>query len=90
MRGLTTVDFGVANDSIIELSSLDLDTIKSLLLLTNLEHKKFLITENDKPIATIVPADEYQKTVPISKKKLSEQELISILAEYEKELDSII
>lgn len=89
MNGLAAVDFGVATDSTIALNSLDYDTIKSLLLLTNLEHKKFLITENGKPIVAIVPADEYQKAVPTSK-KLSEQELNSILAEYEKELDCII
>lgn len=89
MNGLAAVDFGVATDSTVALNSLDCDTIKSLLLLTNLENKEFLITENGKPIAAIVPADKCQNSVPASK-KLSEQELNLILADYEKELDSII
>lgn len=86
VEGLVAVDLGVATESRIALDSLDLDTFNSLLLVTNLEQRKFLITEKGKPIAAIVPADAYQEKVPC----LSEQKFDSLLDEYEEELDRII
>lgn len=89
MEGLVAVDLGVATESKIALDSLDLNAFNSLLLVTNLEHKKFLITEKGKPIAAIVPVDECLGHVPCSS-KLSKQKLHSLLDEYEEELDRII
>ncbi|SKC73954.1 hypothetical protein [Maledivibacter halophilus] len=89
MNGLAAVDFGVATDSTIASNSLDSNTIKSLLLLTNLEHKKFLITENGKPIAAMVPAYE-EKNTDLPSKKLSEHEINQLLDEYENQLDNLI
>jgi prevent-host-death family protein len=86
VEGLVAVDLGVTTESSIDLDSLDLNTFNSLLLKTNLEHKKFLITEKGKPIAAIVPADEYNPCL----NKLNEQELNSLLDEYEEELDRMI
>lgn len=89
MEGLVAVDLGVTTESRIALDSLDLDTFNSLLLITNLEQRKFLVTEKGKPIAAIVPAKDYQMNVPYVN-KLSEQKLNSLLDEYEEELDRII
>lgn len=89
MEGLVAVDLGVTTESKIALDSLDLDAFNSLLLVTNMEHKKFLITENGKPIAAIVPVDECHKHDSCFE-KLSQQKLYSLLDEYEEELDRII
>ncbi len=86
--GYLGVDLGVTMNSKIGIENLDPDTILDLLHITNREHRRFLITEKDKPIAAIIPLDEHDEL--ITEYILTPKDTESLLCEYENELDKIL
>lgn len=89
MKGLAAVDLGVTTNEYVELNELSLDMIMSLLLGTNQGNKRFLITEKGKLVGAIVPPVDAQDMENRSG-KLDERSLVSLLDQYEEELDRMI